>query len=369
MSTSTGATLRLANLGGVAFGLVFLVVMACADEVTPSTTDPVPTTVSVPTPSTLGVTTTTNSNLSSSQLPPVHHVAFQSLDLPGDAPHLFFMDGVLWVPGFDEEAGRSYVTKVDPATLTVVEEIGLPSAPWDLAYAFDSFWVSDFDASVVYRVGLEGNVIAEIAVGANPEGIVATPDAIWVANHRGGSLSVIDPTTNSLASTVVLGPEGRRGPMGGELIGDLLWVPVPNRFAVVAVDTTTLEIVDEVTIRDPAVPCGSILRTGDLLWVTSCLDTRYMALVDLSTDEMEAVFLAGFGGELVQVGDVVYLPVSSSSTSYIWAFDLEGTPLARFEMPRGADIYAAKVAYNSLWTNDGRRGIVYRIPLEELSTG
>lgn len=113
------------------------------------------------------------------------------------------------------------------------------------------------------------------------------------------------------------------------------------------------------------------LGLASLVAMAACrvriLDTRYLALVDLTTKEMSSVYLAGFGGELVQADDVVYVTVSSSSDSYIWAFALDGTPRARFEMPRGADVYSAKVFEGAFWTNNGRRGLVYRIPLSELA--
>ena len=48
----------------------------------------------------------------------------------------------------------------------------------------------------------------DIKSGPNPAGVAATAAAVWVTNHRGGTVSRIDPITNTVVATVKVGRPG-----------------------------------------------------------------------------------------------------------------------------------------------------------------
>src|SRR5215831_4707151 len=52
---------------------------------------------------------------------------------------------------------------------------------------------------------LPSRVSASIATDHGPGGFIVGPDAIYVGNHRGGSIQRIDPATNRVTSTVLVG--------------------------------------------------------------------------------------------------------------------------------------------------------------------
>jgi YVTN family beta-propeller protein len=81
-------------------------------------------------------------------------------------------------------------------------------------------YVTDADGPLLYAVNLTGSDITETHVGEGP-GASRSPDgsAVWVANRDDGSVSVLDPYTLALITTVVsgrapvriaFGPDGAR---------------------------------------------------------------------------------------------------------------------------------------------------------------
>lgn len=52
---------------------------------------------------------------------------------------------------------------------------------------------------------LPARVSASIAMDHAPSGLIVGPDAVYVANHRGGSIQRIDPETNRVTATVLVG--------------------------------------------------------------------------------------------------------------------------------------------------------------------
>ena len=64
-----------------------------------------------------------------------------------------------------------------------------------------------------------------IAVGDGPSAIVASVEAVWVANTDAGTVSRIDPDTNRVVQTIDLG----EAPAGLVVAGNLLWVTVQER--------------------------------------------------------------------------------------------------------------------------------------------
>jgi virginiamycin B lyase len=73
--------------------------------------------------------------------------------------------------------------------------------------------VSEYDTDTLFRIDpTTGHIVATIKVGLNPEGVVATPTAVWVANHHDGTVSRIDPATNAVVASVQVTKAGNSGP-------------------------------------------------------------------------------------------------------------------------------------------------------------
>jgi YVTN family beta-propeller protein len=150
------------------------------------------------------------------------------------------------------------VARVNPSNGEVVT-IPVGSGEFgSLAVGEGAVWVTTFDEDKLSRVDPATNtVVADIPVGTNPEGIAVTPGAVWVSNHRGGSIWRIDPETNAVVAKIEVGPTGPSGPKDIQSAFGALWTSIPNASVVIrlnpetnAVATIPVAAVENVTIGD-----------------------------------------------------------------------------------------------------------------------
>jgi len=154
------------------------------------------------------------------------------------------------------------VLKVDSATGTVLGLLALPDGamPQDLRLAPDGskFYVADMYAGGVWVLDAAGSaVVGFVETGVGAHGIYPSRDAslLYVTN-RGrnsnkinrpsqdgeGSVSVIDPTTDTVTATWTI-PGGGSPDMGGvSADGTTFWVSGRHDSVVYAFDTTTGEL-------------------------------------------------------------------------------------------------------------------------------
>ena len=164
--------------------------------------------------------------------------------------------------------------KVDTATGEILNVLPLEpgSMPQDLRLAPDGtkFYVADMEHGCVWVIDGDGTaVIGSIETGVGPHGIYPSRDAslVYVTNrgrtaHNAGrrsrpgegSVSVVDPKTDTVVATWLI-PGGGSPDMGGvSADGKRLWLSGRYDAAVYVFDTTTGEIV--ATIPVPSGPHG-----------------------------------------------------------------------------------------------------------------
>jgi len=110
----------------------------------------------------------------------------------------------------------------------------------------------------------DGSTQAMVETGFGSRFMAVGDDAVWVMNQDDGTVSRIDPETDSVAATVQAS-EGRIG--GGDIaVGDdAVWVRTETELAT-AIDLET----DEVTrVLGPAAGSGSIAVTDGAVWLTA----------------------------------------------------------------------------------------------------
>ena len=166
------------------------------------------------------------------------------------------------------------VMKVDTATGTILNVLALPagSMPQDLRLAPDGtkFYVADMEHGCVWIINADGTAIGgSIATGTGTHGIYPSRDAslVYVTN-RGrtahdirrksspgdGSVSVIDPSSDTVVATWLI-PGGGSPDMGGvSADGKVLWLSGRYDAEVYAFDTTTGGLL--ATIPVPSGPHG-----------------------------------------------------------------------------------------------------------------
>lgn len=346
--------------GGLFRAAAFVVVAgmlteACAGGSTP--TSPLPTATSLPTlaPSPTVSSTPTlmpsASPTSTSAAPATvgSIVPLATFESGGAGGTLLEADGAVWL--FDWTGVRH----IDPATnvLTPYEVQGAQGdeRPSVLgAVGFGSLWVSDFDLDEVRRYDAETGELTATIETTKPSGLVATDDAIWVADHRTGSVSRIDPEADQVVSRIEVGPEGTSGPDRLFWSHDLVWAGIPNSGSVVAVDPSADAPSGSVKIESPAVPCGDMGSYGDRLFVSSCASARALGVVEMATITTPgSIEFVGNVTAPVTIGTRLWVGVGAPDGSSLTPFDPDSFEVGDGLPVAGGFPTLVLSAFDSLW--------------------
>ena len=110
----------------------------------------------------------------------------------------------------------------------------------------------------------DGSTEATVETGPGSRFMTVGEDAVWVMNQDDGTVSRIDPDTDTVVATVQAS-EGRI-PGGDIAAGDgVVWVRTDTELAA-AIDVATDEVV---RVLGPAAGSGSIAVTEDAVWITA----------------------------------------------------------------------------------------------------
>jgi YVTN family beta-propeller protein len=126
------------------------------------------------------------------------------------------------------------------------QTIRVGNAPYNVAAGFGSVWVT-VSGELVRLDPATGGVLARINVGSRPWGVAVGEGAVWVGDWTDGTVTRVDPATNTVAWRVTLNTSlGVASPVGVAAGGGSVW----------AADNSS----DEVWRLDPAT--GAVLGTA-----------------------------------------------------------------------------------------------------------
>jgi len=200
-----------------------------------------------------------------------------------------------------------------------LSRLSIPSPDW-MVSAFGSLWVKRDDGAVT-RVDPEtGKVIAETGPSRPPaeicQGIGASDDAIWSC-PRVGSITRIDPATNSTATTVRIAKLAVQGRIVSA--ADRVWV-ITDTGKLTAIDPRDDKPGTSVAL-DSA--CAELAAAGTTVWAMCPDDNRFLR-VDAAAGKVT--------GELELAG-----ATNASASEHLWV-GFEGG-LAQIE-PETLDVLA-----------------------------
>ena len=137
----------------------------------------------------------------------------------GTTPNgLAFAFGSLWVANL----GSDDVVRIDPATNRVTQRIGVEKADW-VTPSSDELWVSS-EAGFVARIDPTTGSVERVTVGANPLASAWVDGELWVPNLDERTVSVVDPSTRTVRTTIAVGD----GPLAVLVAGSAAWVSHPE---------------------------------------------------------------------------------------------------------------------------------------------
>lgn len=198
--------------------------------------------------------------------------------------------------------------KIDAVTSRVIWRHAIAGGYGDIAVGFGSVWLGDFSGNTVRRfIAAGGRLQATVTVPDNPSGMVVAGNAVWVAQHRGGSIARIDRVKNRVAGRVRIGTPGTSGPSEVATDGKSVFISVPNDKRVVQVNAATAKVVRAIgPSQEYAFPCGPMTIVDTAVWVTGCFETDWVSRLDFASGEEISVGPFGaFLGEGVATQRVV----------------------------------------------------------------
>jgi YVTN family beta-propeller protein len=204
-----------------------------------------------------------------SRIDPATHAVVQQIPV-GSAPSAVTVTGGdVWVAN----SGDGTVSRISGAANEVVDTIPVGNVPVAIASGPSGVWVANQGDDTVRRIDPATDLPARpIAVGAHPAGIAVGPDAIWVANSGDGTVSRIDPATGNVSSPISVGA----GPADIAVTSSAVWVANSLDLSVTKINPRTARVTDTIPVGDGphAIAAGS-----DGVWVSDEFDAT-LDLID-----------------------------------------------------------------------------------------
>ena len=290
-------------------------------------------------------------------------VPFQSLKpsatfkIGKTADWVLVTDDAVWVGG-----SKPYsVQRIDPSTNKIVAKIGLPGeACSGLAFGFGSVWVPVCGKRPsLARVDVNTNEISAIlpfgTAGAEA-GITASSDSIWIIPDEKGTLTRVDPRSNTVRQRIAI-PPGSYNPLFSD---GMIWITGVDKSVLTVVDASSGDVLASL----PVGPKPRFLTSGNgSVWTLNQGDGT-VTRVDTSTRKLTATIplgIPGVGGDICYGADSVWTAKFGIPLSRI---DAKTNMVSRQWVGRGGD--ALRFGYDSIWLTDYYRGLLWRFPAKEV---
>ena len=183
-------------------------------------------------------------------------------------------------------SGDGTVSQINTAANTVVQSIPVGNVPVAIASGPSGVWVTNSADDTVNRIDpLTGKVTITVPVGGHPDGIAVGPDAVWVANGEDGTVTRIDPATGQPRGPLPVGS----GPAGIAITPAAVWVANSLDLTVSKINPATGTVTDTIGVGDGP---SAIVATKDTLWVGNEFDAT-LHRIDLRSGQVTRSVFVG----------------------------------------------------------------------------
>ena len=291
------------------------------------------------------------------------HTSFASLKpsatikVGGTADWVLIADDAVWVASTNPHA----VHRIDPATNTIVATVTLSGeACSGLASGFASIWIPLCGKKPeLVRIDAAKNAISAtlpIPPAGREGGITAFGDSVWMVTDKNGTLSRIDPSTNSVRQKISI-PPGSYNPISSH---GIVWITGVESGVLTAVDAITGKVLESV----PVGPRPRFLTSGGgFIWTLNQGDGT-VSRVDEKSRRVIATIQAGIpgtGGDIGYGADSVWASVFDVPLTLI---DASTNKVVRQWVGKGGD--SLRYGFGSIWITDYKKGLLLKIPIEQV---
>lgn len=147
--------------------------------------------------------------------------------------------GSIWVAS-DNLVGK--VSRVDPATNTVIATITVSPGTWYLAFGFGSVWAVSSKSKTIQRIDPATNTVTKTtALGKEPGFLTAGEGAVWVQEQGDGTVARIDPASGDVTGRVKVGAVLKYGDI--DTGAGMVWLRTTEDQTFVAIDPKAMTVV------------------------------------------------------------------------------------------------------------------------------
>lgn len=242
---------------------------------------------------------------------------------------------------------------LDPKTGEINAEVLLNSAPDQVAAGASSIWAVSPNRQTVSRLDpATRHVVQDIDVGAGPTGIAYSPEgrAVWVANSLAGTVSRIDPGTNRAVEAIPVG----NVPAAVAIGFGSVWITNVGDRSVTRLDARSGHLIKTIETDDVG---RGIAVGGGAVWVSDD-DGGSVSRIDPRTNEVTKQITVGNGATALAYG--------AGSLWVANGFDgtvsrIEPKTSAVTSVPTGGTPGDLAFADGALWVSDESRGRILKV--------
>lgn len=217
----------------------------------------------------------------------------------------------------------------------------------------DRGWIERFDAA-------SGAKTAEIEVGLLPVESITAFDSIWVPNDHSGTVSRIDPATDSVVQEIEVSPPGGGGPVSLAAGADMIWSVSASENTITQIDPASNEVVRELPL--PYRPCRVGYASGRV-WAAYC-DLRQVLVFDALSGEQ----LGELDGPPIAIdGGPAWLATYYRGDDDFLLSEIDLATLEIRDTVRvAANPHSLAIGFGSVWVATGEDGRIHRYPFSDL---
>ena len=191
-----------------------------------------------------------------------------------------------------------------------------------------------------------GRVVRQIAVGSEPDGVVAGFGSLWTANLGSNTVSRVDPGSGRVVATIQAGA----GPISLLVAGGRIWVADYNGSTVERIDPGDNRVVARIHVGSQPV---SMVQVGATVWVLNQADET-ASLVGLQGLRAETtVHLQVGSGFAAFSGGLLWVPDFKRGSSRVVAIDPRTRRIVRRLRVAGGSPLQAGFGLGGGWVGNG----------------
>jgi hypothetical protein len=172
-----------------------------------------------------------------------------------------------------------HAVQIDPSTGQQVTSFPVEPGSEALVVAGEWLWVKGERSGILAQYHLPDGTPGARMSAWMPSGLTVAHGAVWVSQHRQGTVLKIDPVTGDSTEIKVVG-KGSSGPQSLLADEESIYVAVSRENAVYRIDAAT-EVAEK--LQGEKYACGDMAKVGDVVWGTGCFSGPWVAGFDTET--------------------------------------------------------------------------------------